>query len=208
MVRQAARTWNGTNVEENMAGHNDARVVVQELSLDAWHLMRPITFTLVDANGVALTNMVKMTDVATRGGEPEAYRALNATTMTGGTGGDARAANTRANMTVVGQQRNWEFNFDGTSITYWGHSRTGVGADRQDADRTRLVQSFRFNISANPDFSGDVFVAVTGSAVDGLIVGSNQVKIHEIQPRIEVKAETTIVGIGQQTIAVGNITMS
>jgi hypothetical protein len=224
-VRRQTETG-GMNQSPARGGQNsnDASVIIEERSLNAWNLFLPISFTLVDAAGNPLTDRVRLTDVVIDNIHGVDYTTNNTTFQENGrnvmgavntvnwnanngrsnTVQEAAYVNSRANLGIYGNHADFEFSQDGSSVTFWRNFRL---AQDNELDE-RLAQRFRFGISAHPQFEGPVYVMIHGPAVDGLIQGSNVVRIHNIVPRLRVEAETTIVGIGHQVIPVADITVT
>jgi hypothetical protein len=207
-VNQFAGRSDTTGRGANGNSNRDAGIVVRELSLNAWNLVLPITFTLVDAEGVPLLDQAKITAVGVdRMGNERWNSTFQSLAPDGATTNNDPSwyNNTQSNMAIIGTQRNFGFSPDGTSVSFWGNFRTATAADQL---AWQFEQRFNIHISTVPNFSGNVYVEVSGAAVDGLIEGATRVLLHTIQPRIEVETITNTIGIGHQTINLASLTVS
>jgi hypothetical protein len=202
-----AATANAPNVR---AGHHEqradgGRVVIEEMQLGAWNIFLDTTFTLVDANGDSLSDYVKLHAVeVARGGAAGNRGSEHNTTMGNNQGNEnfAGRVNNTTGVAIIQGGSSIEFSPDGGSVTFTRHFRNDANSN------VPLAARFDFRISTAPNFTGPVYIEVSGSAVASL-TGTNRVQIYNVtEPRVSIAAETTTVAIGQQVVGVANVVLT
>jgi len=207
------RTAGVVTINPGMAAQrgNNARFFVYELTQGSWALQRGFRFDLVDAEGNSLEGQVKFTNIVVsndrRAGDDFDHLG-GLTTMAGTTlwanheGNSIRTyENTAANRELAGHARNMQFVDNSSAAIFFGDWRTDADTD------VNLSQRFDFAVSPGPDFYGPIYVQMTGLSVDGFLV-NNTVQLFNVAQRITVEAETSVIGIGAQTVSVHDIVIT
>jgi hypothetical protein len=165
--------------------------------------------TLLSGNlGVLASGALSYTTSGDRGGLP-APGARRTDAQRAGYG-EAVYVNNTTSASIFGRPfGDYRFSDDGTSVQFLRNYRTTLTGALSDTgvllSSLTLQQRFEFRVSAQPDFVGDIYVKISGSAMSSLPEAESFFHIYTVRPRISVEADTTVVGIGHQSIDVKTV---
>ncbi|MCL2702513.1 MAG: copper amine oxidase N-terminal domain-containing protein [Defluviitaleaceae bacterium] len=174
-----------------------AVILLEERSLDSWNVGHHTVFTVVDADGNLLEE-VKISAITID--EVENLSRLRATNAPGQPSGiDNRFAHANDENTSALNHEIVFFDREGHKVTL-----TDL---RRNNSRDLVALEIMFELSARADFSGDVYIEVSGGALGNAKLNRDRVHVATFEPAFFLVTETTEIQIGYQSFPVADITI-